>query len=441
MKGRFRFFICIVLVLTLACACCLGVAAAGMSDKISDTERVPVISYGLRVLASQTDMRVTGIDGQILNFTEECFMRGMNLSEIESIRITELPDGAVGTLSLGAESMKVGQVVSGDDIAKMTFSQSGGKFDSASFKFSVNGSAYENECKIFMISSVNSAPTTGNASYASLNISTHKNISTSGVLAGYDAEGDELTFEIVKYPEDGVVKMTDKSFGTYVYIPSEDYSGKDYFEYVVRDKYGNYSASARVSVTVSVPSVSVLYSDLDGSDIHTYAIDMTEEGIMNGVQVGEYFYFKPEDEVTRAEFVVTAMTALGIKNLPDVADTGFCDDNDIRPEMKGYISLAYSKGYISGIRRDGEIYFNPNETIKLSEAAVILSNIIGYSDPEIKPVFSDSASIPVWSERAVVSLHALGVIECGDGSVDASRSITRGSMAKLLSRAMFITGN
>ena len=439
MKRRFKIFLFCALVLIFVCASCVTIAAAGVSDKISDSGRIPVISYGLRVLAAQTDMRVAGVNGQILNFSKQSFMRGMNLSDIDSVQITELPEGAKGALSFGAEAMKVGQTVSGDDIAKMTFSQSG-VFDSASFKFRINGGAYENECKIFMISGVNSSPTTGNASYASLNIETHRNIGVSGVLAGYDSEGDEMTFEIVKYPEDGVVKMLDSSYGTYMYIPSENYSGKDSFEYVVRDKYGNYSASAKVSVTVSVPSVSVIYSDLEGSDIHTYAINLTEKGIMNGVQVGEYFYFKPDGEVSRAEFLVTAMSALGIRNVPDVTDTGFYDDSDIRPEMKGYIALAYSKGYISGIRRDGEIYFNPNETIKLSEAAVILSNIIGYSDPEIKPVFSDSSSIPTWSERAVVSLHALGVIECGDGNVDASQSITRGVMAKLLSRAMLISG-
>jgi len=235
--------------------------------------------------------------------------------------------------------------------------------------------------------------------------------------------------------------MTDRNYGTYTYIPSNGYSGKDSFEYVVYDKYGNYSASKEVCVYVSAPSVSVVYSDLAGSGIHTYAIFLTEEGIMNGVQVGEHYYFKPESEVSRAEFVVTAMNAMGIKDVPTVSDTGFADDADIRPEMKGYIALAYTKGYISGIRKDGEIYFCPDETILLSEAAVILSNIIGYSEPVIKPVFADADKIPAWSERAVISLHALGVIECGSDSIEVSREVTRGEMAKLLSKAIINTKN
>lgn len=441
MKRIFKTLFFLFLIAAITGAFGIGICASGVSDNITTNKRIPVISYGLNVLAEKSDMRVAGIKGQIFNFSEKHFRSAMNLSQIDSIQITELPEGAKGTLSYGAESVQAGQTINGDSIDKLTFSAQSSIGDCATFKFRVNGSAYENECKIYMLNSVNASPTTENASYASLNIETHRNINTSGVLAGYDKDGDELTFEIVRYPEDGVVKMLDKNHGTYTYVPSENYSGKDSFEYVVRDKYGNYSASAKVSVVVSVPSVSVTYSDLMDTDIHTYAINLTEEGIMNGVQVGEYFYFKPDSEVSRAEFVVTAMNALGIKNLPEVANTGFCDDSDIRPEMKGYIALAYSKGYISGIKKDGEIYFCPDENIKLSEAAVILSNIIGYSDPEIKPVFSDHATIPAWSERAVVSLHALGVIQSGDGNIEASRTITRGIMAKMLSRAMFITGN
>ena len=437
MKRFFRIFICALIMILLVFAACVCVSAAG---KTTERETLSVISYGLRVLAAQTDIRVAGLKGQTFNFSEESFLRGMNLSDIESIQITKLPEATSGTLYCGSQPIAEGQTISGDDISKMTFCEAGGFGNYASFKFRVNGSAYDTECKIYLISSANSAPSTSNASYASLNMETHKNINASGVLCGYDPDGDELTFEIVRYPEDGAIQLIDKNYGTYTYMPSENYSGKDSFEYVVRDKYGNYSASTTVSVTVSVPSVSVTYSDLIDTDIHTYAISLTEDGIMNGVQVGEHFYFKPDTEVSRAEFIVTAMTALGIRSVPDVADTGFYDDDDIRPEMKGYIALAYSKGYISGIKKDGEIYFNPNETIRLSEAAVILSNIIGYSEPEIKPVFSDASSIPAWSERAVVSLHTLGVIQSGDGSIEAGRIITRGVMAELLCRTMLITG-
>lgn len=435
---KFKILLFLLMISVIVCSGCVGVCAVSLSEH-EVYEIMPTVSYGLEVIAGQTDMRVCTLYGQSLDFSRECFMRGMNLSDIEFIQVTSLPSAVYGTLFYGSEKMTEGQVISGDFIDKMTFSPSGKFTDCATFKFRVNGSNYENECKMYFLESVNASPSTDNASYVSLNLETYRNIDAFGVLSGYDSDGDEVTFEITKYPEEGVVKILDKKYGTYSYTPLSGYSGKDEFEYVVRDEYGNYSASATVEVTISVPSVSVVYSDLDGSDVYSHAINLTENGIMNGVQVGDYFYFKPEETVTRAEFIVTAMTALGIKNVPDVSDTGFFDDSDIRPELKGYIALAYSKGYISGKRVDGEICFDPNEVIKLSEASVIISNIIGYSDPEIKPVFSDS-SIPSWSARAVISLHALGVLECSDGTIDAGGDVSRGEMAKLLSRSMIISG-
>lgn len=434
LRGVFSF--CIPML--IFCLVGVGVQAIGESQ-LSTNTRTPVISYGLDVIADATDIRVAATVGETVNFSKRNFMAGLNLSDIERLEITSLPSSADGVLYFGAEQVRVGQTIQGDEIDKMTFSPSDKDAgECASFRVRANGVSYDTVCRIYALDKMNVAPTTGSTPYASHNIRTHKNISTFGVLSGYDADGDELTFEIVKYPEDGVLRLTDKTHGAYTYTPCDSFVGKDSFTYVVRDRYGSFSASAEVSVTVSTPSVSVVYSDLYGSDVYTHALRLTEENIMNGIQVGELFYFRPENKVTRAEFLVTAMNALGIKDIPTVADTGFFDDADILPEMKGYVALAYSLGYISGTRQDGEICFLPDEQIKLSEAAVVISNIIGYSTPDVRPVFSNTSEIPEWSERAVISLHTLGVIQSGDGCVDATKILTRGEMAKLLSRAMQI---
>jgi len=278
------------------------------------------------------------------------------------------------------------------------------------------------------------------ASYASLNAETHKGIKMCGVLSSYDPEGDALTYEIVSYPAHGLLVLENKTLGIYTYTPNQSYTGSDSFEYVVRDKYGNYSTSAKVTIEVSAQKTSTVYSDMLDSELYSHAIAVTESGLMNGVQVGNYFYFEAEREVSRAELVVTAMNAIGIKNVPDVQDTGFADDADISPAMKGYIALAYSKGYISGIKQNGEIYFKPNETVALSEAAVIISNMIGYAKPSISPAFADSENIPSWSNTAIESLYTLGILEVPDMTVGAGATLTRGDMAKLLNKTMQVIG-
>lgn len=397
------------------------------------------ISCGMDVIAEQSTMSIAGIKGNAVGFSADRFACAMNLSEIECITITELPDPTCGSLYIGSEGVSVGQRISASDISLMTYEETGDvENGDSSFKFSVNDSAYEIACNVYMIDDINYSPTLGLASYASLNTETYKNISVSGVLSAYDPEGDSLVFEIVKYPENGRLELTDRVLGTYTYIPYTDFTGNDSFRYVVFDKYGNYSASQEISISVSSQGTNASYSDLIGHELHSHAIAMTECGLMNGVQVGDHFYFEAERKVSRAEFVVTAMAAVGIKNVPDVTKTVFADDGDIYPEMKGYIALAYSKGYISGIELEGKLCFNPNDEITMSEAAVIVSNMIGYAEPKVAPVFADADDIPAWSSKAIESLHTLGILEFPNMVSGACNALTRGDMAKLLNKTMFV---
>ena len=135
------------------------------------------------------------------------------------------------------------------------------------------------------------------------------------------------------------------------------------------------------------------------------------------------------------------MNAIGIKNVPDVENTGFADDKDINRGMKGYVALAYSKGYISGIKQGGDIYFQPDDAITLSEAAVIVSNMIGYKSSEVTPTFADADKIPSFASQAIHSLYTLGILEFPDKTVGADSLMTRGDMAKMLDKTMQVKSN
>ncbi len=395
------------------------------------------VSCALDIIARQNQMAVAGISGNVLGFSAERFACAMNLSNVDHITITALPDISCGALYIGSESVSVGQRISASNIANMTYEEAKtGVGKNTSFEFTVNDSAYDIVCNIYMLKSVNYSPTVKMASYVSLNNETYRDVMISGVLSAHDPEGDELTYEIVSYPAHGLLVLENKNLGTYTYTPDKSYTGDDSFEYVVRDKYGNYSTSAKVTIEVSAQRTSTVYSDMLEHELYSHALAVTESGLMNGVQIGNYYYFEADREVSRAELVVTAMNAIGIKNVPDVANTGFADDGDISPAMKGYISLAYQKGYISGIKQDGNIYFRPNETVSLSEAAVIISNMIGYAKPSVTPTFADAENIPSWSNAAIESLYTLGILEFPDKTVGAGATVTRGDMAKLLNKTM-----
>ena len=446
MRSIKRISAIIICAAVLICSAIISVSAEEavspwtLGNTVIAVKTVPV-SIGLDVIAYDNAMAVAGIRGNILNFSAERFSCAMNLSNIDYITVTKLPDAMVGSLYIGSEGVSVGQKISASDIALMTYEEADASVgNKTSFDFTVNGSAYSITCEVYMIGEINYSPTVNLASYASLNTETYRGIKVSGVLSAYDPEDDSLVFEIVRYPSHGRVVLEDRTLGTYTYFPNESYTGNDSFSYVVRDKYGNYSSSAEVDLTVMAQGTSTVYRDLIDDSIHTHAIAMTECGLMNGVLRGDHYYFEAEREVTRAEFLVTAMNAIGIKNLPEVENTVFFDDSEINPEMKSYAELAYSKGYISGKTVDGELCFCPNETIKLSEAAVIISNMIGYADSKTVPVFADADEIPAWSERAIGSLHTLGIIETPDRVVGASNTVTRGDMAKLLNKTMQVIG-
>ena len=434
---------CLCLLMISLCLCSYISADDGSYLLISNDKngKDSKISYALDVIANDKPMIVAGIKGNMLSFSSEKFACAMNLSSVDYITVVSLPNATCGALYIGSEGVSVGQRIKGADISLMTYEEApSGIGSSASFSFTVNDSSYVMNCNIHMIDGINYAPDVSVAAYASLNVETYKDINVSGVLLAADPEGDEITFEIVKYPENGTLRINEKTLGTYEYLPDSGFTGSDSFCYVVYDKYGNYSASAKVNVTVSVPGVSTVYNDMLGNDLYSHAIAMTENGLMNGIKVGDFYYFEADREVSRAEFLVTAMNAVGIKSVPDVESSGFFDDSDIPEEMKGYVALAYSKGYISGKKQDGNIYFLPDEKIKLAEAAVIISNLIGYAESQVETVFADADDIPAWSGRAIESLYTLGILEVPGKTVGADMALTRGVMAKLLNKTMLVIG-
>ena len=165
----------------------------------------------------------------------------------------------------------------------------------------------------------------------------------------------------MSYPKAGLINLTDRSSGEYVYTPAANYTGKDSFTYVARDIYGNYSGAQTVNLRVNKNTASIVYSDMLESKQLPAALAMTAAGIMSGTQVGGNHYFYPAQSVSRIEFLVMAMNASGVKDIASVSKTEFADDDDIPLSMKGYVAEAKRLGYIKGTYVDDKLCFNPNE--------------------------------------------------------------------------------
>ena len=429
MNCRIAFICSIVCVLTLLCAC--------NSQKSNDSaDAQSVLSHGVQILSASTEMAVWGPRGNDVTFEAEDFARNLNLSKIDYVKVISLPTAAEGELLMGSVRVSEGQIISGENIAHLCFAAADDTVAKASFVFSVNGGATAITCNVYLLEGTNYAPTVSMASSATLQMSTYRDREAHGRLTAYDPDGDEMIFEIVKAPANGSVLLTDRAEGTYVYVPKSGFTGTDEFSYVARDVYGNYSAATTVKLRIMTSGTAITYVDMAESKAANAALALTEAGVMSGAQIGNQYFFYPDRTVTRAELLVMAMNAAGITDVPASEVTGFDDDSDIDPAMKGYVAAAYSMGYISGTLKDGKLCFLPNEEINRAEAAVMICAILGEKSSDVIPTFADGADIPVWAQESIYTLNILGVMDATDGYFSPTSALTREQAALILAAVM-----
>ena len=430
-KRRFAVLLCcITCVLALLCGC------SEQSDKGATDNAQSVLSHGVQILSASTEMAVWGPRGNDVTFEAEDFARNLNLSKIDYIKVISLPTAAEGELLIGSVCVNAGQIISGETLAHLCFSAADDSIGKASFTFSANGGATVITCNVYLLDGSNYAPTVSMASSATLQMSTYRDRETYGRLTAYDPDGDALVYEIVKAPANGSILLTDRNEGTYVYAPRSGFTGTDEFSYVARDVYGNYSAATTVKLRVMTSGTAITYVDMTDSKAENAAIALTEAGVMSGTHVGNQYFFYPERTVTRAELLVMAMNAAGITDVPASEKTGFEDDADIAPAIKGYVSAAYTMGYISGSLKEGKLCFLPNEQISRAEAAVMICAILGEESSGIIPTFSDGADIPAWAKESIYTLNTLGVMDATDGYISPTTPLTREQAALILGAVM-----
>ena len=420
----------------------LGSTSVGLHTMQSRETALPV-SYGLRVLAAREEMVFAGLVGNEISFTAEDIRRAMNLSELNYVTIRSLPSPGEGTLFVGSVGAAEGQVISAGSLSLLSFAAADdSKPTEATMTVSVNGSDYAVTCRLYLLERVNYTPTVALAPTISLRIETYKDLPTAGTVSGYDPEGDEITYEITRYASHGRISLTDRHTGAYVYTPDPGYVGQDSFDYVVRDRYGNYSTSTTVSIQVSPRPTTVTYADIDREGNAAAILTVSEWGLMNGTRMGSETYFKPTASVSRLEFLVTAMEAAGItaETVASATPPTLHDAGDIPTAMSLYVGYAQQKGYINGKTVDGKLCFCPDEEISRAEAAVVLSNIIGYAVENTVTAFADQQALPTWSGEAFTSLRALGVLQCPDGNARADAVMTRGDTAEWLYRTVKLMG-
>ena len=265
-----------------------------------------------------------------------------------------------------------------------------------------------------------------------LEIRTYRDIPGQGQFLASDPEGDEMTFALAEEPRKGVVVIEGDSF---TYTPDEGITGSDRFTYTATDSQGHASAPAKVTVTIDKTRSGVNYADTKDSPAARAAQTLAEKGIFTGGKIGDFYYFQPDQPVSRSEFLAMALETAG-REVTGVTMTGFCDDESIPTWAKAYAAAGAADGVIRGSATDQGVAFRGDETVTFNEAATILDRVLDLGDVDLDVWYADRGAAPSWAAQAVGNMEAVSVLSAGSfGSQTMEQAVTRADAARMLEAA------
>ena len=266
-------------------------------------------------------------------------------------------------------------------------------------------------------------------------VRTYRGIPVQGQFLASDSEGEDMTFTLVEEPRKGTVTIQGADF---TYTPDEGVTGGDSFTYAATDSAGHISQPATVTVTIEKTKSGVTYADTEGSSAAAAAQHLAEAGIFTGTKIGDQYYFQPDAEVSRSEFLAMVMETAGREVTP-VTMTGFCDDASIPTWAKAYAAAGVTDGIVQGKTTAEGAAFRGEEPITFNEAATVLDRVLDLGDVELDVWYADREAVPSWAAQAVVNMEAVSVLAAGSfGSQTMAQTVTRADAAQMLSAAKML---
>lgn len=182
---------------------------------------------------------------------------------------------------------------------------------------------------------------------------------------------------------------------------------------------------AMMTLSTSFGLTAYAQTDLTGHWAENTIIRWQNEGLVNGYADGN---FKPDDTLTRAEFVsiinkAFGFTEMGTTDFYDVAKSDWCYEA---------VSIATQQGYISGMP-DGN--FKPDDTLTRAQASVIGYLLANKPTGGSIEQFKDIDVIADWSKEAIASMCGQGYLSgMTDGTFSPNTDLTRAQAISFLDR-------
>ena len=205
------------------------------------------------------------------------------------------------------------------------------------------------------------------------------------------------------------------------------------------------SESGTIAVTLSgFSKYAVLENSslrlLEDIDIARWSRDpiysLVHSNIVEGMKTGEKYYFKPEDYITRAEFI--KMLSAGLEAGDTEADKvllPFADKKDIPDWALEHVKAAFANGWVNGRLAGDKRLFGPKEQITREEACAILGRMLGDSVRPKGVYFTDRDKVAKYAINYLDILADMGVLSgYGDDTFRPKNRITREEAAAMIDR-------
>lgn len=177
------------------------------------------------------------------------------------------------------------------------------------------------------------------------------------------------------------------------------------------------------------------FADTAGHWAETVISLMANRGVINGIEEDGKMVFKPDNDMTRAEFASMISNYLGL-DLSAYADREliFDDSYDIPLWAQNCIKAMYEKGIILGrINDDGSITFNPYDKITRAESMTILGRILDYNIEPVELDFADKYDIPDWAAESIGKLLSAGIISgYSDNTILPNNNVKRAEAVNMM---------
>ncbi|MBT2292594.1 tandem-95 repeat protein [Paenibacillus albidus] len=322
----------------------------------------------------------------------------------------------------------------------------------------------------------------GKATAGSLQLQTELNTAVTGQLSATDPDGDALHFRVTALPQHGTVTITDEVYGKFTFTPESGYAGLDSFSFVANDGLED-SNTAKVSIEVlapaaapapgngggssnpapvptPMPSATVAptatavptatpgqtagkggmpsstpnggdsgapaaapFKDLAESWAKSAIDKLYARNIINGYADGT---FRPNREMTRAEFAALIVKALGLG----------AENGGSFTDLQGHwaepaVEAAVKAGIINGV---GAARFAPEDQVTREQMAVMAVRAFQLKNEGSETnKFTDHAETSAWAKDSMNVLTGLGVVKgYADGSYRPTKSVTRAEAATLI---------